>query len=58
MINLDNKLPIKKPKVYKIKEYNIENVFNDFFENRNIIDTIILNNQKESGFIKENLQEV
>ena len=58
MINQDNKLPIKKPKVYKIKEYNIENVFNDFFENRNIIDTIILNNQKESGFIKENLQEV
>ena len=40
MINLDNKLPIKKPKVYKINEYNIENVFNDYFENRNIIDTI------------------
>ncbi len=40
MINLDNKLPIKNPKVYKINEYNIENVFNDYFENRNIIDTI------------------
>jgi len=33
-------------KVYKINEYNIENVFNDYFENRNIIDTIFFSSQK------------
>jgi len=49
VINLDNKLPQKKQKTFRRNEYNLENDFNDIRENRNIIDTIILNNQKESG---------